>query len=158
MIATDYSMNRRKFFMMTSVFAAAVSTAAAFDRDHGPGDHGQSKGHGRGHGGDDDDEREHGSRRSGQYFREQDYTVLRRNYRGPSSLPPGLRKKYYRTGTLPAGWQKKMRPLPVAVVRELPPPPPNCDRGYIDGYAVVYDRKTRVILDTIDLIGAIAGR
>jgi Ni/Co efflux regulator RcnB len=150
-------MNRRKFLAMASAFCAAASTAAAFDRDHGSDDHGKYKGHGRG-GDDDDDDERHDSRRPGQYFREGDYIVLRRYYRGPSSLPPGLRKKYYRTGTLPPGWQKKMRPLPVAVVRELPPLSPNCGRGYIDGYAVVYDRKTRVILDTIDLIGAITGR
>ena len=91
------------------------------------------------------------------YFRREDYVVVQRYYAGPRDLPPGLRKKYQRTGKLPPGWEKKMRPFPVELVRVLPPPPPNCERGYIDGVAVVYDRRSRVILDVIDLVGAIAG-
>jgi hypothetical protein len=94
----------------------------------------------------------------GPYFRAADYSAVKRYYAGPADLPPGLRKKYARTGTLPPGWEKKIRPFPPELVRILPPPPPNYDRGYIDGVAVVYDRKTRVILDSIDLIAAIAGR
>lgn len=100
----------------------------------------------------DDQDGGHGS----EYFRQDDYVAVQRYYTGPSDLPPGLRKKYYRTGELPPGWQKKMRPFPPELVRVLPPLPPNCDRGYIDGVAVVYDRKTRIILDSIDLISAIA--
>jgi hypothetical protein len=83
--------------------------------------------------------------------------VVQRYYHGPRDLPPGLRKKYYCTGELPPGWQKKMRPFPPELVRVLPPPPPNCERGYIDGVAVVYDRTTRIIVDSIDLIAAISG-
>src|SRR5262245_46499061 len=42
-----------------------------------------------------------------------------REYYGPryQSLPPGLQKKYRRTGQLPPGWQKRMEPFPVAVGR-----------------------------------------
>ena len=58
---------------------------------------------------------------------------------------------------LPPGWQKKLKPFPPELVRQLPPPPPNCERGYINGVAVVYDRTTRVIRDSIDLIGAVTG-
>ena len=79
---------------------------------------------------------------------------MQRYYTGPKNLPPGLRKKYVRTGTLPPGWQDKIQAFPPELVRVLPPPPPNCDRGYIDGVAVVYDRKTRIIVDSIDLIAA----
>jgi hypothetical protein len=68
-----------------------------------------------------------------------------------------LRKKYFRTATLPPGWQKKLRPFPPELVRVLPPPPPNCERGYIDGVAVVYDRRTRIIVDSLDILSAIAG-
>ena len=53
--------------------------------------------------------------------------------------------------------QKKVRPFPPELVRTLPPLPPECERGYVDGVAIVYDRKTRIILDSIDLISAIAG-
>jgi len=92
------------------------------------------------------------------YFRHEDLGPIAQYYGGPRNLPPGLRKKYYRTGALPPGWQKKMRPFPPELVRRLPPQPPNCEFGYIDGVAVVYDRKTRIILDSIDLIGAAMGR
>jgi hypothetical protein len=34
-------------------------------------------------------------------------------------LPPGLQKKYNRTGQLPPGWQRKIQPLPSAVERRL---------------------------------------
>ena len=91
------------------------------------------------------------------YFRGQDHGAVIRYYDGPRELPPGLRKKYYRTGKLPPGWEKKIRPFPPDLVRALPPPPPNCEFGYIDGVAIVYNRTTRIILDSIDLIAAIAG-
>lgn len=68
-----------------------------------------------------------------------DIEVVRRHY-APKyrNLPPGLRKKYARTGQLPPGWQKKMDPLPVAVERECTPLPAGYRRGVIDGHAVIY--------------------
>lgn len=145
---------KRRLFLATILSTVAASQAVAFfDHDHD--EHGKQKGGDRDH---DDEDR---SPRHGQahlrYFRPDDRVILSRYY-PVQTLPPGLRKKYARTGTLPPGWQKRVRPLPVAVVEQLPPPPPNCERGYVDGYAVVYDRKTRVILDTVDLIGALTGR
>jgi len=68
--------------------------------------------------------------------------------------PPGLQKKFYRTGQLPPGWQKKMQPFPYEIERRLPPIPDGCARGYMDGYAVVYEPRTRVIVD----IHAVFGR
>ena len=114
---------------------------------------------GKGHGKDkkkwkDEHYDEDGSSRS---FRQGDYGLIVHYYNGPRNLPPGLQKKYERTGILPPGWQKKMRPFPPELVRQMPPPPPDCEFGYIDGVAVVYNRKTRIILDSIDLISAIAG-
>ena len=46
---------------------------------------------------------------------------------------------------------------PAVISTQPAAPPPNCERGYIDGVAIVYDRRTRIILDSIDLISAIAG-
>lgn len=141
------SMNRRKLF--TALFAfiplpsVLLSSGADDDKHKGKG---KQKG-------EDDDTDDHDSR----YFRREDYGPVEHYYTGPRDLPPGLRKKYYRTGKLPKGWQKKLQPFPPELVRQLPPVPPNCDRGYIDGVAVVYDRTTRVILDSIDLIGAVTG-
>src|SRR3954449_4173724 len=145
---------KRRLFLAVIVPAAALSHAAAFlNPDHGG--HGRERG--RDHHDDDDAGGQGRPKTRIRYFRPEDRVLLGRNY-PVRSLPPGLRKKYARTGTLPPGWQKRVQPLPYAVLETLPPPPPNCDRGYVDSYAVVYDRTTRVILDTVDLIGAVAGR
>ena len=81
-----------------------------------------------------------------------------RNYDGPRNFPPGLRKKYYRNGMLPPGWQARFRPMPPVVIQQLPPVPYGYQRGYYDGYAVVVDPRTRVIYDAIDIVGALSGR
>ena len=58
--------------------------------------------------------------RGDRYFRDRDVVVIRDHYRPYyQPLPPGLRKRYYRTGSLPPGWSKRMRPVPVYVEREL---------------------------------------
>ena len=135
-------MNRRKV-LIALMAAGPLASVGLLAKDHGKGRGNQ--------------ENQSGGAGDSRYFRHEDYEVVQRYYSGPHDLPPGLRKKYYRTGKLPPGWQKKMQPFPPELVRVLPPPPPYCERGYIDGVAVVYDRRTRIILDSIDLISAIAG-
>jgi hypothetical protein len=149
----NHKVKRRLFLAAILPLAAFSKADAFFDQDH----HGHEKGKG-GHNDDDhDDEGPRGHAKGHvRYFRPEDRVILG-HYYPVQSLPPGLRKKYARTGTLPPGWQNRLQPLPVAVVKELPPPPLNCERGYVDGYAVVYDRRTRVILDAVDLIGAVTG-
>ena len=140
-------MERRKF--PAELFAVICAPAiCAFTGSQGKG-HGKDKKKRK----DDGHDGEHSSR----YFRQEDYGPIVHYYNGPRNLPPGLQKKYERTGALPPGWQKKMRTFPPELVRQIPPPPPDCEFGYIDGVAVVYNRKTRIILDSIDLISAIAG-
>ena len=141
-------MDRREL-LITLFGVCPLSTPYLLAKDQGKG-----KGKGQKNKEEDNDQ---GGKRDSRYFRRADYGVVQRYYNGPRDLPPGLRKKYYRTGELPRGWQKKIRPFPPELVRALPPPPPNCERGYIDGVAIVYDRRTRIILDSIDLISAIAG-
>ena len=138
-------MHRRRF-VRALVLASPLPTILAQGKAQG-------KGKGRNKERGDDQGDDHVS----VYFRREDYAAVQRYYAGPRDLPPGLRKKYYRTGTLPPGWKKKMQPFPPELVRALPPPPPDCERGYVDGVAIVYDRKTRIILDSIDLISAMAG-
>jgi len=65
-------------------------------------------------------------------------------YRG-RRLPPGLAKKYARTGQLPPGWQKKMEPIPVAIERKLPFLPAGHHRGVIDGVAVIYNSRGMIV-------------
>lgn len=72
-----------------------------------------------------------------------------REYYGPryQQLPPGLQKKYRRTGQLPPGWQKRMEPFPVAVERQMAVLPGGYQRGVIDGHAVIYNSRTHAIVD-----------
>ena len=135
-------MNRR--VLLRALFAVSPPSLVSLLAK----DHGKHK---------DDDDHDQGERPELHSFRREDYRAVQRYYDGPRDLPPGLRKKYYRTGTLPPGWEKKVRPFPPELVRTLPPLPPHCARGYVEGVAIVYDRKTRIILDSIDLISAIAG-
>ena len=79
-------------------------------------------------------------------FGSREIDVLRTHY-APQvrSLPPGLAKKYARTGQLPPGWQKKMQPIPVVVERELVVLPAGYHRGVIEGHAVIYNSKGLII-------------
>ncbi len=76
-------------------------------------------------------------------------TRIVREYYAPRyrKLPPGLAKKYARTGHLPPGWQRKIQPLPWAVERRLSVLPRGYRRGYIDDHAVIYAPRTGVIID-----------
>jgi len=148
-------MNRRKMLLTALSSASAVFLSAApqkekHDRDDDEDKGGRGRGRGRGRG----QAQSAQSAPNQGYFREEYAEDLRRHYNGERDLPPGLRKKYYRTGTLPPGWEKRIRPFPPALIQRLPPPPPNCERGYLDGYAVVYDRRTRVIVDVLDILNA----
>src|SRR5262245_60814576 len=85
-------------------------------------------------------------------FSPRDLHVIREYY-APQyrSLPPGLQKKYARTGQLPPGWQKKLQPFPYVVERELVVLPAGYRRGVIDGHAVIYDTRTHAIVDVTGL-------
>jgi hypothetical protein len=81
-------------------------------------------------------------------FTSREVGIIRQHY-APRyrRLPPGLQKKYARTGQLPPGWQKKMEPFPVVVERELVVLPSGYRRGVLDGHAVIYNLRTQVIID-----------
>ncbi len=81
-------------------------------------------------------------------FSPREIRIIRQHY-APQyrNLPPGLQKKYARTGQLPPGWRKKIEPFPVAVERELVVLPSGYRRGVIDGHAVIYNPRTQVIVD-----------
>ena len=75
-----------------------------------------------------------------------DIEMIRRHY-GPRyrNLPPGLQKKYARTGQLPPGWEKKIEPLPASLERECAPLPAGYRRGVIDAHAVIYNSRGTII-------------
>jgi hypothetical protein len=89
------------------------------------------------------------------YFGDKDVEVLG-TYYAPQvrSLPPGLAKKYARTGKLPPGWEKKLQPIPVVVEQRLAPVPVGYRRGYVDGFAVVYNPRTGLMIDVVALFGS----
>lgn len=68
------------------------------------------------------------------------------------NLPPGLQKQLQRNGRLPPGLESRFTPFPVEVERRLPPIPRGCVRGVLDGQAVIYDPKTRIVLDVLDIV------
>ena len=153
-------MTRRALFAVLIGIGSVVGTCLPLPAQ------GKSEGKGRGRGHEENAKQENAKaggngatpKPGSPSFRREDYSTIQRYYAGPRDLPPGLRKKYARTGQLPPGWEKKMQPFPPELVRVLPPLPPNADRGFIDGVAVTYDRKTRLILDSIDLISRMATR
>lgn len=79
-------------------------------------------------------------------WRQHDVEIIRRHY-APQyrGLPPGLQKKYARTGQLPPGWQKKMAPFPASLERDCAPLPAGYQRGVIDAHAVIYNSRGMII-------------
>ena len=89
-------------------------------------------------------------------FGTNDIQVIQQYYGAhPVSLPPGLQKKLAKGKPLPPGWQKKLQPFPSYLDIRLGPPCGYCGRGVIDGYGVIYDKKTAIILDIVQLVGDI---
>ena len=89
-------------------------------------------------------------------FGPNDVQVIQQYYRAHAvSLPPGLQKKLARGKRLPPGWQKKLQPFPSDIDVRLGPPCGYCGRGMIDGYGVIYDKKTAILLDIVQLVGDI---
>lgn len=130
-------------FIAAGLAGLAPRAAMAWDHD----DHGNK--HWK-HGGDDDRDddrdREHHRRHPDACFRD-DHLRAIHEYYAARPLPPGLQKKLYRTGQLPPGWERKVRPFPYEIERTLPPLCEGCARGYVDGYAVMYQPRTHVVID-----------
>lgn len=130
-------------------------------------------GKGRGYHGDDDDRDEARYGRTSRggaviIFRPQDRRVIDRYYHAyPSSLPPGLakrngnlppglQKQLYRNGRLPPGLDKRITPFPFELEQQLPPLPGGYYRGIIGDQAVIYDPKTHLIVDAVNIAIAAA--
>ena len=155
-IALTFPVQRATKTLVLLLMTACAGTPASSlwaGQGHHDEDRGKGKGRGRGHDGDD---RRHES--EGRYFRPGDRDVILNYYSGRRRLPPGLAKKLARGGALPPGWEKRFRPMPVVVVRQLPPVCATCSMGIVDGCAVVYDRRTRIIMDVMALAGDIVER
>ena len=143
----------RPVIYLVALTAGLVLVGGPAWADHRHDDHDHWKKHAM-HRGDDDDDRDGDHRERDCYFQPHEVRVIT-DYYAPRyrGLPPGLAKKYYRTGQLPPGWQKKLRPFPVAVERQLVVLPAEYRRGVIDGYAVVYEPHKQVVIDVVALFG-----
>lgn len=67
-------------------------------------------------------------------------------------LPPGLAKQLQRNGRLPPGLEKRMVPFPVELERRMPILPPHYRRCFIGDRAIVYDDRTRSIVDSLTVV------
>jgi Ni/Co efflux regulator RcnB len=85
------------------------------------------------------------------HFRDGDRAKLREHYDHIERVDTTHRGRYVAGAHLPADFRKHLRPVPKAVVQELPPPPPGYVFGYIEGYCVVYDPATLLVAGVIDL-------
>ena len=97
------------------------------------------------HGHDDDDDYGHNREYRGHY--RDDYDRDHDRYEHRRNLPPGLERQLVRNGRLPPGLEMKMHPVPDEVCRRLPPPPPDCVRGYYGGHVIFYNPRTSVIFN-----------
>ncbi len=66
-------------------------------------------------------------------------------------LPPGLAKQLRRNGHLPPGLEKKVAVFPIELENRLPPLKTDLVRGVIEGRAVIFNKKTSVILDIFSI-------
>jgi len=86
-------------------------------------------------------------------FADEDRPVVVRwyheHYRGirRGGLPPGLMKQLRRNGHLPPGLEKQFVVFPPVLVRMLPPVAPGYERGFIGHIAIIWNPRTRVVLD-----------
>jgi hypothetical protein len=129
-----------------------------------PGVYAKKKDHGdkgRGHGKQDREER---YERQDYGFRSEHQQMIYDYYGGGrqglppglakrgGDLPPGLAKQLRRNGRLPPGLEKRMVPFPVELERRMPPLPPHYRRCFIGDRAIVYDDRTRGILDSLTVV------
>ena len=138
-------MKRLMSVVLAGVLLGSVGFATRVDASDRDRDRREWK-HRRAHDRERDRDREYRFGRRNRYFVDREVHVIREYYRPHHrQLPRGLRHKYYRTGYLPHGWAKRMRPVPVYVERQLAVLPHGYHRGIIDGHAVVYNSRGLII-------------
>lgn len=74
------------------------------------------------------------------------------------NLPPGLEKHLERDGRLPPGLQKRVEPFPHELEVRLPRLPSIYRRGRIGPDVVIYNTKTRAVVDVIHDVAVMSGR
>ncbi|MCB5188912.1 hypothetical protein LG200_12960 [Methylobacillus caricis] len=87
------------------------------------------------------------------HFRDNDRYRLRVQYERSLRMVNRDHRPYFQPGyaVLPA-YRPYITPVPVQILHRLPPPPPGYVIGYYQGYNVVYDPISFIVLTTIDLL------
>lgn len=86
-------------------------------------------------------------------FRDQDRSRLQRYYqRNLTHVDRGHRPRFVPGAYIAAPYRGYITPAPRRVVGYLPPPPRGYAVGYYQGYTVVYDPATFLILNVVDLL------
>lgn len=86
-------------------------------------------------------------------FRSQDTSRLRQYYRGGfGRINRRNRPRFYHGGYIPRTYWSYFQPVPYSLIGYLPAVPPGYVIGYYDGYVVVYDPTTYLILSVLDIL------
>jgi hypothetical protein len=135
-----------------AVAAAFLFSGNAVFADHGDRDH--DNGHWRDKRKDHDDDDD----RRGYGFADHDRDAMRGWYAGNyrhlppglakrDRLPPGLENQLVIRAAFPAALVAHIAVVPVDLERQLPPPPPDCERVVVGGHIVLMNRRTKIVLD-----------
>ena len=168
------SLSALAVILLSGMLGSAPAYADRDDRrDNGPRhekhwDNGQKRGHdkgyergnGRGHDHRYDDRRWQAQSRPviihqdvHYQFRDADRYRLQSQYQRSLRGVRHDHRPYFQPGyAMVPAYRPYITPVPVHVLRTLPPPPPGYVIGYYQGYNVVYDPTTYVILTAIDLL------
>jgi Ni/Co efflux regulator RcnB len=122
-------------FVLLGGATVGVSVAEADGRKHWKHRHHDD--------GDHDDDRDRGRR--GRYVSQREVYLVREYYRPRYRHEPRPRHGYHRSGYLPRGWHRRVRPYPVYLERDLIALPRGYRRGIIDGHAVVYNGRGLIL-------------
>jgi hypothetical protein len=85
------------------------------------------------------------------HFRGDEKSKLRSSYKDIGRVDRSHRVSIGREQVLPVQVRTRIEPVPVDIVSYLPPVPEGYMVGFVDGYCVVYDPNTFIVVDVIDL-------
>lgn len=132
--------NLLTFVLSAAIAAVPVCSFAAVPQDHQDNDQRH-----------DQRQNDHRAAHQNYRFRSQDRSKLQEHYRSAhhEHAANAHRWAWRRGENLPSGWQGQVEPLPQEDITLLAPPPPGYEFGYYNGWAIVYDPNTGVILDAV---------
>ncbi len=95
-----------------------------------------------------------GDDKPGYAFGQQDRSRLETHYRKSLDKVDRSKRPQFTAGKeIPRAYRSAITPAPQSLRGRLPTPPSGYDIGYYQGYTVVYDPTTFLILSVIDLLG-----